>query len=341
LDARHTIDVDQMPGELHRLMPLLARTLADAGIADPDLGRLRGVRQYAWYRNQRLFANAGAVASALSNAGVRPLLLRGAATALRGYGDVGLRPMNDLDLLVAANAVDAAERDLREAGWRPRAQAPSRREFEGAVAYANAEGHRVLLHWRPSRNLPGSPAWWAAGSPVSLGGTEIGTLDNESHLLQVIVDGARALSGSNLRWVADATVLVRVAEPDWERLVTLARQLHTAHLIADALSYLRDALSVPVPDDAIGALRAGARPSPRSWAAHRLSSAEVPRLGRLPELLGRYLRLSAGEPLTRAILTFPSFVQGALGVDSAKAVPAALTRRTAAAARARMPRAAR
>jgi hypothetical protein len=55
--------------------------------------------------------------------------------------------------------------------------------------------------------------------------------------------------------------------------------------------------------------------------------------------------LIAGERdpdvLAETFLTFPRFVQGALGADSIKDVPVALSRRTAGAARARMPRAAR
>src|SRR5919112_2521171 len=68
--ARPRIDVDRLPGELHRLIPLLSKALAARGVEDPELPRLKGVYQYSWYRNQLLLADGAALVSALEAAGV-------------------------------------------------------------------------------------------------------------------------------------------------------------------------------------------------------------------------------------------------------------------------------
>lgn len=323
---RPSVDVDVLPGELHRLLPLLARTLAEAGIDDPDLARLRGVRQYTWYRNQRLFADAAGVAKMLPTRDVEPVLLRGASTVVRTHGDLGLRPMNDLDLLVPAEHADAVDRNLRADGWRPQPQSAARRALESAVTYGNAEARRVVVHWAPTRNLASSPRWWDIGPEARVGDTSIRLLDTSSHLLQVIVDGARALSGSTLRWVADATVLLRAEQPDWPRLGDLARRLHVSMLVADALEYLATTFDAAVDRGVLGELRRADR-SLRERTSHRLSGAEVPRLGRLPELAGRQLRLTAGCSAREAVTTAPWFLQGALDADGVTAAAVALARR--------------
>jgi hypothetical protein len=323
---RPSVDVDLLPGELHRLLPLLARTLADAGVDDPDLARLRGVRQYTWYRNQRLFADAGAIVTTLAARGIEPVLLRGASTVLRTHRDVGLRPMNDLDLLVRVDEVDAVDRNLRADAWRPQPQSGARRSLESAVTYANAEARRIVVHWAPTRNLAPAPTWWEAGTEVELGGTAIRVLDPTSHLLQVLVDGARALSGSTLRWVADATILLGSEQPDWDRLVDLAPRLHVSALVAETLAYLADTFGADVDAAALRELR---KPDPtrRARIAHRLSGAEINRLGRLPELIGRHLRLTAGRPVTAALTAAPGFLQGVLDADGLTAGAVALARK--------------
>ena len=68
--VRPRIDVDHLPGELHRLMPLLSRALTTSGVADPDLQRLKGVYQFSWYRNTMLFTDASGLVRRLNDAGI-------------------------------------------------------------------------------------------------------------------------------------------------------------------------------------------------------------------------------------------------------------------------------
>ena len=329
-EHRSQIDVDHLPGELHRLLPLVARTLADAGVDDGDLARLRGVRQYTWYRNQRLFADAGAVVASLRAAGVPTTLLRGAATVLRTHGDLGLRPMNDLDLLIDPDDREVAGRNLRADGWRLVPEPERRRTLDAADVYANGEHRRLVLHWRPTRNLPASTPWWSASGPeVVLGTAPVATLDGTAQLVQVIVDGARALSGSTLRWVVDATTLLRSEPVDAARLVEVADGLGIGPHLADGLDYVGRTFAAPVPNGLVERLRGSRRPTRRERWAHQLSGREVRRLGRLPELAGRQLRLTAQEPATATLASLPSYLQGVLGVDRPAAVPAVLAKKAA------------
>jgi hypothetical protein len=75
--VRPRIDVDHLPGELHRLIPLLSKALSNAGVDDPELPRLKGVYQFSWYRNQLLFAEGARLVDALEAAGLPTMLLRG------------------------------------------------------------------------------------------------------------------------------------------------------------------------------------------------------------------------------------------------------------------------
>ena len=82
------------------MMPLLSRTLTARGVDDPDLARLKGVYQFSWYRNTMLFTDAAALLRQLGAADISTMLLRGAAIAIGYRSDVGMRAMNDMDVLV-------------------------------------------------------------------------------------------------------------------------------------------------------------------------------------------------------------------------------------------------
>mgnify|MGYP001274443153 CR=1 FL=1 len=120
---REHIDLDHLDEASNRQLPLLYRRLEAAGLADPDMGRLRGIYRYHWCRNQLLLAELKRLLAALRERGVEVMLLKGAALIHRHYRDPGIRPMSDLDILVRPSDMGAVYALLRERGWQPAVQA--------------------------------------------------------------------------------------------------------------------------------------------------------------------------------------------------------------------------
>src|SRR5262245_12445960 len=96
----HMADLDRLdPGSI-RLLPLLYRRLERDGAQDEIARKLKGVYRHAWYGNQLRLRDAALVAGELRRRGTEPMLLKGAALTLLHYRDYGLRPMEDVDILV-------------------------------------------------------------------------------------------------------------------------------------------------------------------------------------------------------------------------------------------------
>src|SRR5262245_43289127 len=94
-------DLDHLDAGSIRLLPLLYRTLERTGGGhDALLGKLKGVYRHAWYGNQLRLRDTAVVLGELQRRGVDAMLLKGAALTLVHYRDHGLRPMEDVDLLV-------------------------------------------------------------------------------------------------------------------------------------------------------------------------------------------------------------------------------------------------
>jgi hypothetical protein len=329
--VRPRIDVDHLPGELHRLMPALSKALAAAGVADPELPRLKGVYQYGWYRNQLLFADGAALVGALETVGIPTMLLRGAAMAVAYHGDGGIRPMNDLDVLVPAREASRARRTAAGLGWWPEAGSQPLEKRAAAATLRNDQGRVVRLHWRPSRNVALPPAgWeptWRRAVEVTFNHAATRVPSPADHLVLACIDGARANSGSTLRWIADATVLLGAApDLDWEVVVSEARRHHSSLLLGEALRYLSEVVEAKVPSEVIGTL-AAAPTTPRERLAHRLSLTTTPRVASAAELLGRFTRLTADLPLPRAVAAAPGFLQALVGVERRRELPLAVARK--------------
>src|SRR3954454_17312957 len=95
------------------------------------------------------------VLDAMARAGVRALLLKGAAIATRLYEDPVLRPAGDIDLLVAPSQAGAAAQVLERLGFRdPLSRARTHERTAYAVSFhregalpACVDLHRSLYWW--------------------------------------------------------------------------------------------------------------------------------------------------------------------------------------------------
>ena len=270
--ARHQwrlhIDPERLDYDSQRLLPHLCATLLAHGISTPEMGRLKGAYRRTWYENTVRLHAAARLLRGLRIAGVETMLLKGAALTLRYYRDCGLRPMNDLDILVPTHQAGAAIEALKALGLAPmrvRLSEAQALRFGHAYPYRDAGGREVDLHWHLfyQRVAPrADAAYWAAADSVTLHGESTRILDPADQLLHVCVHGTQVAWWSperapSLRWVADAMMILTdtAQELDWDRFFEQARRLRFVLPVQESLGYLGDALDAPIPADAMMRLR--------------------------------------------------------------------------------------
>ncbi len=266
-----SVDLDHLGDDSYCLLPLMAGALERRGIADPGMGRLKGVYRRTWYDNTLRFHSAAAVLRALHDAGIETMLLKGAALTLRYYRDAGLRPMDDFDILVPTRQGPRALDVLKGLAWTPNAEVACKTEVEAlaighAYPFLNARDQAIDLHWHvfyQRVHLAADSGLWAAANPIVLSGVPTLTLTPADQLLHVCVHGTERLGWSrdrepNLRWVPDAMMILRNAgeELDWDRLLAQARRLQFVLPMREALSFLHDVLAAPIPAAALARLQA-------------------------------------------------------------------------------------
>ena len=308
-------------------MPLLSKTLSARGVDDPDLARLKGVYQFSWYRNTMLFTDAAVLLRQLSAADISTMLLRGAATVIGYRSDVGMRAMNDMDVLVPPGDLDRARSIARAAGWQPLlTEQPLERRISAAPV-RNVQGRVVRLHWEPSANLslPGA-GWdelWQRAVAVRVGDTATYLPGAADHLVHACVDGARANSGSSLRWIADVIAILSAPAGDhidWDVVLAEAHRLRVSLLLSDALRYLQQTLDATIPPSVLAALRKTPT-NYRDRLGHRLSVSTTPRVASAGEVIGRFVRFTAGVRIFQAVAAVPSVAATVLDIEPGRRLP--------------------
>jgi Uncharacterised nucleotidyltransferase len=242
-----------------RLMPLVFFNLSRLGFSGASVAPLKEIYTRTRLANKLRFMHLGRLLDLFAGREIPTLLLKGAALALQTYRDPGLRPMNDLDLAVPHRFSKQAISVLQENGWLSETLAGSiRPAFCGSLQFRDAHGLQFDLHFSPFHDY--APffrkrlAWesveplWAAATSISVGECKTLTLSATDQLLHTLDHGAGAHRLPPIRWVADATWLLRGSEPiEWDRFTAQAGALNLSWVASKTLKYLRDRHGATVP----------------------------------------------------------------------------------------------
>jgi hypothetical protein len=212
--------------------------------------------------NRRMQTIFQEVVSALGAEGIRVMALKGLALARRYYGEVALRPMTDMDLLVRREDVLRATATLRRLGYRADNGMGSPFGFysftSAVVAYARPGSLSIEMHWelfgrhayRPS--LPAAEVWNRA-LVINIFDQSVRYLHPRDELWYLCVHAAIEHRLERLIWLVDIAELVDSlpADWDWQRFIEETRAAGVALPVAAALAYCCAHLRLSAPADAL------------------------------------------------------------------------------------------
>lgn len=320
---RATVEFDEVDYGSMRLMPLVYRHLG-ADAFDPEVaGRLKGLYRRAWSQNQLLFRRAAEAVAALEAHGIETLVTKGASLALLAYGDVGARPMDDVDVLVPIGRTREAIEALRQAGWQADHEDPlAWTEVHHSLGFAGPGGGNMDLHWfslwQPARD----DQLWAASVPLELAGIATRAPCAADQLLLACVHGTPWSPLPPFRWVADAIVTIRAAGEglDWGRVAAEAERRQLTGAAGAALAYLREEFAAPVPSATLERLDAApaSRHERAAFAAAGRPDSPVRTVRMAWDRYRRLRDLDTGAPRPRG---FVSFARRFWGLDSVWQLP--------------------
>jgi hypothetical protein len=245
----------------YRLMPLLYSTLQSQGCTDALMGRLKGTYRRAWCETQPRRALARELLTLLHGAGIPTLLTKGMPLGLEYYPALALRPMGDIDVVVPHARAREAIALLDAAGWARGATArDDDLEFHHAMQFFRPGGGEIDLHWSvmlECQSRQTNDEFWSRAQPLQVEGIATLQLEQTDLLFHTIIHGVAWNELPGIRWIADASMILRHTERpiDWTRLLALARREHLSVRLGLGLSYLAERFEQPIPAWVLQALQ--------------------------------------------------------------------------------------
>jgi hypothetical protein len=249
----------------HGLAPLLFRRLkaGDARIHVPaDVWKWLRLAFFANAdRNVCLYRELGPVLRRLRSSGIPVIVLKGAYLAEAVYGDVALRPMSDVDLMVPRADLPRAHTVLLDTGC-VRQQSDDIESRSERTAPRFSAGVTVEFHW--TIDVPGGRSrldlagLWDRARPAMIAGVEV--LAPEDLLLHLCLHASHSHGlGFGLRPFCDIAEMIHRfrGEMDWAQVAERAREWRAARYVGLTLHLARSMLDAEVPDEVLGQLAPG------------------------------------------------------------------------------------
>jgi hypothetical protein len=250
----------------HAVAPLLYQRLKglSPGVSVPAgvFERLREIYLNTVATNMRFQHELSKRLKILKDNDIPVIVLKGTHLGEVAYGNIGLRAMCDVDLLVRKNDLSKVQRRLMETGYYP---------------YNNSLP--LDVHWSIEHNIvPPLPIdeekLWARAEASSIAGVEVLVLSPEDLLLHLCIH----LSFHHLFGFAGVRTLCDIRQTiqhykiriDWNVVHDRAREWRVGKAIYLALLLAKELVSAEVPDSILAALKSDDTDPHKQWAIQQM-----------------------------------------------------------------------
>lgn len=227
--------------------------------------RLREAYRNVATMNTSLFVDASRVLRCLADNQLPVIALKGLSLAQYIYGDIALRPMSDMDLLVKEEDLVRAGRILLTLGYRqyyPAWESMLKlRTFQHLPPFMNQNGAMIELHWNIV--TPDSPikvdldGLWARACLIKVDDVEVRALSPEDLFLHLCIHACSHLqTGVGLLPLCDLAGLMRTSANriDWQIVIERAARWGGHKCVYLMLLLVRELLGAAAPDSIMSAI---------------------------------------------------------------------------------------
>jgi hypothetical protein len=242
----------------HGFIPLVHHHLRTSGrdvVPKSVWGELHACAAGVALSNRLLLKRLQELDGELNRRGVQMISLKGPVLAHQGFG-LTLRPCGDLDILVRAEAAEAAISALMSLGYESEETDLTvwKREWIRSTYETQfnhpLSGVRIDLHWRlyqPGyRLVPDEGVLWERSMTVDVEGSRFRTLGREDGLHFLAFHAARH-DWEALRWLGDVAEFLRGPDVDWKSIERHGAQWRTGRMWRTTLAICAEWLGLELP----------------------------------------------------------------------------------------------
>lgn len=234
----------------HGVMPLLYWSLKQIDSAVIPLEFLNTLQlrfQENAQQNMLLTQELAFLLKQFRQQGISVLTFKGPILAFAIYGNLALRQITDLDILVHKQHQAQALDLLVAQGYQLRVQVPWETHLTRNNNLYNVDLHSSIAPAHLSHPLRSTDVWQDL-EPLQFADTTLLTWPPEMHLLVLCLHGTKDC-WSSLNRICDISELIRSQPLDWQTLMRWSNSQGWRRLIGLGLVLARDLLNTEIPDD--------------------------------------------------------------------------------------------
>ncbi|MBM4329810.1 MAG: nucleotidyltransferase family protein [Deltaproteobacteria bacterium] len=259
--VKSSIRHDLAPLFYHRLKPLIPEIHLPASIAD----KLREIYLRSVARNIRMYKQLSEFIMALWGAGIQVIPLKGAHLAKFVYGNVALRPMSDVDLLVRRENMPKVCEILVGKGYTHAGHLNIHETcevFQHLPPFEKPGGLAMELHW--NLETPTYPlridveGLWERAQISSLDGIDVPTLSPEDQLLHLCLHVSLHHGFANgLKALCDINEIIERyrGNMDWGKIIDRSQKWAANKCVFITMLQAKNLIGAPVPDAVLNQLK--------------------------------------------------------------------------------------
>jgi len=239
-------DLTRLDAGCYRLLPKLhvqlTRLCSDKQWPRKEM--LKGVWKKSFLENTTRLKLMFDITNTLNAVGIQFVLLKGLANAIGLYGDLGARPMSDIDILIQPEELESCHQSLIEQGWHTETPpSPARKRFQYASTYYHPNGGNLDLHWRPAEEFTSDyydHNDLGTTFQFTWMGKTLNALNPTTNLACTILHGCAWNHLSPVRWISDSLLLLKgTSNPiDWTAFEALVDRYNFRYVTHAGLRFL-------------------------------------------------------------------------------------------------------
>jgi hypothetical protein len=224
-------------------------------------------------KNTLIFEELGKVLEEFKKSGLKVIVLKGAALAEKVYGNIALRPMSDIDLLVKEEDMMHVNKQLMLLGYSPADASVDDIDFSSAyltsLDYRSPEENSVSfhIHWHfvnstiPNetyiKNIKMEDVWKDAEN-TKIAGIEALVMSPHHLLIHLSEHALRVThSLSKLSFLCDINEAVNFYQDrlDWSRVIDETYTFNLEKMVYLSLFFSAKFLAAPIPEDVLSSIK--------------------------------------------------------------------------------------
>lgn len=237
-------------GESYALIPALYKRLSVLGFDDINMNKYKGIYKKAFYKNSLLLNLINTIGAELNSRKIPVTVLKGIPMLINYLGDMGVRSMGDVDMVVDRENVPDTIKILEAYGFRSDCGYNIYENIESRHSYSfsNDKDLEIDLYWT---SIPVSyeNVKLDALREFTYKGVILNMLVPEDLIFQVCLHGASWDPVVSIRWIFDLhTILQEETEIVWKKLLARIANTRLPYVFYLQFMCFNEISSLKIPD---------------------------------------------------------------------------------------------